>query len=175
MIRSIAFIALFISSSSFAQSNTGTRDADLGVDDPIVRDINWLNTKYLDKQRKIIDDMARITFGQQLRGNIDDLRLLQKIVDQELIAADEKEQLQALGVVLGDTFANSHRKLDWMVYQDKIGSSHAICLQNSSNCLFPVTMLSRRMEIGLKPNVQSVYDKALAKMKPYLPHVPYSN
>jgi len=34
-------------------------------------------------------------------------------------------------------------------------------------------MLSRRIEVGLAPNVRSVYDEALAIMDPYVMQIPY--
>lgn len=38
----------------------------------------------------------------------------------------------------------------------------------------PVTMLSRRMEVGSAPDVRKIYQDAIEMMAEYLPKVPYS-
>ncbi|WP_188151519.1 DUF3806 domain-containing protein [Teredinibacter waterburyi] len=141
---------------------------------PTVRELNWLNKNYLMKQRNSVDALTRAHFGSQIYGNRSDLALLQRIVDENLIEASDTSQLQALGVVLGDVLAKENKELVWMVYEDELGPTQSICVAKTKHCLFPVTMLSRRMEVGIKPNVNKVFNDALAEMKPFLPKLPYS-
>jgi len=155
-----------------AQTNTGLI---YDKDDtwPVVRELNWLNQQFLIKQRKRVEEITRKNFGRSLasRGN---KALLQRIIDKELLKRDQKLELQALGVVLGDEFVLYNKALIWQVFQDEQGSSHAVCVKDTKHCLFPTTMLSRRMEAGIKPKVEEVYQKGISAIKEFLPKLPYS-
>ena len=142
---------------------------------PKIHSLNWLNRNFLDQQRTRVDDMARSQFGQQIRGNKTDLHTLQRLIDSNAITVgSDKIALQALGVVLGDVYAKEIKGLEWQVYEDELGKSHAVCLHKTKNCLFPITMLSRRLEAGVKPNVKDIYQKGLAEISPFLPKKPFS-
>jgi len=141
---------------------------------PDIRELNWLNQNFLDKQRQSINNLTATHFGQRLVGSKKDLKVLQRVVDEELVPADETLQLQALGVVLGDIFVNENKNLVWKIYEDELGPTQAVCLTDAAQCLFPITMLSRRMEVGLKPNVEKIYQTNLDELRPYLPKTPYS-
>jgi hypothetical protein len=139
-----------------------------------IRDLNWMNNNYLDKQRTTADQLTRSHLGRQLRQSRSDIALLQKLIDKNVVEADDKQTLQALGAALGDIIENEHSKLNWKVYEDDLGASHAVCLDNSEHCVFPMTMISRRVEAGFQPDVQHIFDRVLTSLKPYFPRLPYS-
>ena len=167
----LALTLCCISMPIFAQTDFRMSEDDTPF--PRVREINWLNSSYLEKQRRRIDNLARSDIGRQLHGNISDMATLQRIIDRELIANDEKEMLQALGVALGDIYVAENKDLHWMVYEDEEGPSHAVCVENTKECIFAVTMLSRRMAVGVRPKVQEIYDKGLNLVKPYFEQLPF--
>lgn len=146
---------------------------------PQVLELNWLNQQFLDKQRLRIDELTRKHFGDQLKTDDDpknlNLILLQRLIDKNVIPASDKMTLQAMGVVLGDAYVRKHDKLRWLVYEDQLGKSHAVCVDGSKHCLFPVTMLSRRIEAGIKPNVNQVFTDGYQTIKGYLPKRPFSD
>ena len=148
-------------------------DAQAESDYPEVLQLNWLNRQFLDRQRTLADDLLRINLGQRIHTGKSDLELLQRLIDAEAIDSDDKQSLQALGVVLGDVYTTERKELEWRVYEDDLGKSHAVCIVGTKNCLFPITMLSRRIEAGLKPDVVEVYRKGLEELKPYLPKRPF--
>lgn len=139
---------------------------------PVVEELNWLDRQHLKRQVQSIDDLARIELGSQVHGDLSDLELLQRIVDRGLVKKDERITLQALGAVLGNIMAKEYQ-LQWMIYEDKLGRSRALCIEGTMHCLFPITMLSRRMEVGLLPRVEDIYNNAVEMIKPYLPKGPY--
>ncbi len=141
---------------------------------PKVRELNWLNENFLDRQRKSVNNITATHFGKRLQGNKHDIPVLQRIIDEDVIPANKTMDLQALGVVLGDIFVKENKSLSWVIYEDDLGPTQAVCVEESNNCLFPITMLSRRMEVGLKPSVERIYSANLDELKPYLPKVPYS-
>ncbi|WP_185230388.1 DUF3806 domain-containing protein [Teredinibacter franksiae] len=143
-------------------------------DGPSVRELNWLNQNFMDSQRKTVNTLIATHYGKRLRGNILDIPVLQRLVTEDVIPKDDTAQLQALGVALGDILVHETADLEWVVYEDDLGSTQAVCIKDSVNCLFPITMLSRRMEVGLKPDVNRVYSKAVDSVKPFLPKTPYT-
>lgn len=138
-----------------------------------ISDFAWNDRQHMEQQVKRIDDLARTRVGAQVRGDKTDLDTLQRIIDRDLIDSDDSLALQALGAVLGNVMATEHDKLEWKIYEDEQGRSRALCVQGTQECLFPITMLSRRMEVGLKPDVQRIYNTALEIIEEHLPEMPY--
>jgi hypothetical protein len=137
---SILLTSVLLSSLAMAQfREEGPRINDLGLNDQ----------NFLERQREKIDRIARLQLGSQLRGDLRDLTVLQQIIDRKLIPTTNTEDLQALGAVLGEVMRADVPSLEWKIYEDKIGRSRALCARGTQECLFPITMLSRRIEVGL--------------------------
>ncbi len=116
----------------------------------------------MDKQRQIIDDLARRYLGTQIRKQRNnDLEVLQKLLDKRLIRKDQTLELQAMGVVLGDLYVKA-LGVHWVVYRDRAGKSRALQWSNKQDVLFPITMISRRVEAGIQVNVTQLYNKGLS-------------
>ncbi len=147
--------------------------SDTGKKEVTIEDLSWADRNYLEKQVATIDELARIQLGTQVRQKLSDLDLLQRIVDRGLIPQTDVQDLQAMGVVLGNVMIADIPTLEWKVYEDSIGRSRALCVRGTRECLFPITMLSRRMEKGVKPQVRKVYEDALELMAEHLPQYPY--
>jgi len=171
------FILLYLFHASAAQA-VDSDDASKVIrsDDelPKVESLNWLNQNFLTKQRRTIDDLSRTHFGRTIDSNKEDLNTLQRIIDKGLIEKSNTKDLQALGVVLGDVYVKEVKELEWKIFTDELGPTHAVCVKNTKHCIFVMTMLSRRMEVGLKPEVAKVYQKGLDAIKSELPKLPYS-
>lgn len=129
-------------------------------------ELSWLQRRHLDQQVEQVDELARLKLGTPVRGNLDDLELLQRIIYRGLIRPTDVAALQALGAVLGNVMV-ADLELEWKVYIDGEGRSRAACLPDSDQCLFPITMLSRRMEVGLLPDVQRIYADSREMVESY--------
>lgn len=140
---------------------------------PKIFPLNWLNEQFLIKQRNRIEEVVRRNFGQSLKIGEGNIALLQRVVNEAKLDMDDKMTTQALGVVLGDIFTEADKRLIWQVYEDELGKSHAVCVQETKHCVFPVTMISRRMEAGAPANVHNIYKKNLDALKSVLPKRPY--
>ncbi|HUH36622.1 MAG TPA: DUF3806 domain-containing protein [Spongiibacteraceae bacterium] len=115
---------------------------------------------YMSEQRAHIDALARRELGMQLRGTPDnDLQLLQRLLDEHVISGDDTAELQAMGVVLGDLLKDRYGLL-WKIYEDKRGRSRALEIPGHGEFLFPITMISRRAEVGIKVDVEALWKKA---------------
>lgn len=133
-----------------------------------VSELTWADRNDLARKQNIVESLGQRHFGQSLRHNLSDLELLQRLADRKVIKQQDLESLQALGAVLGNTLRDE-LGLEWKVYNDEVARSRALCVPDTEYCLFPLTMLSRRLEVGLPVDVRQIYDEAVAAIDPYLP------
>lgn len=120
----------------------------------------------LREQRELIRDLAALRLGRGLNGERErDLDTLQQLLDRRILGPGQTAELQAMGVVIGDLLA---RELDmhWVIYRDDEGRSRALQLGSTPNFLFPITMVSRRVDAGIQVRVREVYAAAVAEMQP---------
>lgn len=160
----IILLMSIICGASWAQSTSSP---------PVIEELRWVDTGHLERQRGLIDEIGRSEFGARVRQDISDLRLLQRIMDEGLINQTQTQALQAMGVVLGDIYV-AELGLQWRVYCDEEGKSRAVCVPDTSHCLFPVTMISKRASLGVKPNIRELYERGVSLIKEHLPKLPYS-
>lgn len=156
----VCFLITTLSLSGFALAGDGVKVR--------ISDLSWLEKNQLSRQVEQIDELARLKLGMQVKGTTADIELLQRIIHRGLIAKDDHHSQQALGAVLGNVMV-SEFGLQWKSYEDKIGVSKAACAPGTQECLFPITMLSRRMAVGLMPNVQDLYRDTHEMIAPLLP------
>jgi hypothetical protein len=135
---------------------------------PSIAELGWGDKRHIKTQRLTIDDIARTQLGTEVHGDKSDLVLLQRIIHKGLIKKSQRLELQAMGVVLAEVLQNE-LGLVWQIYEDSVGRSRALCVAGTLDCLYPMTMLSRRIEVGLVPNVQEIYDYAVATITPFIP------
>ncbi len=139
-----------------------------------ITDLSWMDKNKSEKELQKINELAQTKLGARIHQDLSDIDLLQRIVDKELVKNDDSATQQAMGLVLGNVMlADFPNTLEWKIYEDAIGRSRALCVKGTQECMFPITMLSRRMEVGTKPNVQKIYDDSVELMKEFLPQVPY--
>jgi len=113
----------------------------------------------LERQREVARELARRHVGAPLSGSSrEDLRVLQDLLDKEVLSPDRTAELQALGVALGDVMA-AHFGLDWVVFEDELGRSRALRLDETEVVIFPVTMLSKRVEKRVPFRVDELWSK----------------
>ena len=111
------------------------------------------------RQRAIIDALARRYVGAAPHGGaLDDLRILQSLIDDRVLATDQQYELQSLGVVLGDVLVEQ-LDLSWVVVDDQYGRTRALQYGSREDVFFPITMISRRYEKIIPVDVEEIYRK----------------
>ncbi|NNM00454.1 MAG: DUF3806 domain-containing protein, partial [Gammaproteobacteria bacterium] len=126
-----------------------------------IEDLTAVDRRRSDEQREIVLALARRHVGAVPSGDLaQDIRILQTIVDAGALDTTRTYELQALGVALGDMLKQD-RALRWVIFTDRYGRSRALASPNGDVTLFPVTMLSKRIEAGLPVDVQAIYDDAV--------------
>ena len=93
-------------------------------------------------------------------GTVEDkIRLLQMILDENWVAPDETWKLQSLGITLGDILVQT-MGLTWVAVEDEYGRDPALRDGDTSIILFPMTMISKRIERGETVSVVQLLDSA---------------
>lgn len=83
----------------------------------------------------------------QFEGPEGKVALIQNIVDSGEIPVSETVQLQCLGTYLGQAIVEK-TGWDWKVVEDEYGTDLAIQVPDKQAWMFPVTMISKRIEDG---------------------------
>ncbi len=120
--------------------------------------VSPIGRKFMEDQHDIIDDLARRNFGRQLNGQKDnDFAVMQRLLDENIVTADQRAKLQAMGLILG-SILKSEYGLNWIVYFDKYGRSRSLQVPGyDRDFIFPVTQVSRKAEVGIRVNIAEVY------------------
>jgi len=120
--------------------------------------VSPIDQKFMEDQRDSIDDLARRHFGRQLNGEKgNDIAIMQRLLDDNIVTAEQKSKLQAMGLILGDLLKAQYG-LKWIVYFDKYGRSRSLQVPgHEKEFIFPVTQVSRKAEVGIRVSVAEVY------------------
>jgi Domain of unknown function (DUF3806) len=110
--------------------------------------------------REHYDESARQQYDT-LEGK---LRLLDAILRNKWVAADETLKLQCLGVAFGDAVAQKIG-LTWVALEDDYGRDPALALEGTSIHLFPLTQISKRVEQGEEVDVYDLFERACSTIE----------
>ncbi|MBB3168164.1 DUF3806 domain-containing protein [Simiduia aestuariiviva] len=138
----------------------------------VITELSWADKQFMEAQIARVDDLVRTELGAQIHGQERDLDVLQRVVSRNLVERTDTQTQQALGLALGNVIANK-TGMQWVTYVDDAGRSRALCVKDTTHCLFPMTMLSRRMAVGLYPEVKKIYAEALEMVAPVINKSPY--
>jgi hypothetical protein len=86
------------------------------------------------------------------------LRLIQTILDNGWIGKEETWKLQSLGVAFGDALVQSVPELFWAVVDDEFGCDPALRWLQSTTLVFPLTVISKRVEDNVEVDVTDLFD-----------------
>ena len=154
IIKIFIIITLFSFRSSYAEKSKN---------DIQVNKFEESDKYYLSLAIERINEKAQRYFGTSLKNKKNyDLKLLQQIFDLEYKRKYNKKTWQDMGVVLGEILIQNN-SVNWVIYTDSLGKSRALQIKSSFNFLFPITMISRRAEAGIKVNIIDLY--AIAEEK----------
>ncbi len=160
----VASVGFEPGSPAFLIPAASTGSLDVSGDDGAQRivPLTSADQRNLRRQREIVDGLARRYVGTSVaHGSVEDLRVLQELLDQEVLKSDQTFELQSLGVVLGDVMAKQ-LELSWVRVEDALGRSRALRLDGTDVLFFPVTMISKRVEADVEFTVAELYLKAKA-------------
>jgi hypothetical protein len=91
------------------------------------------------------------------------LTLLDTILKSNWIEKDETVKQQSLGITLGDIFVQD-MNFTWVQVEDEYGTDPAIKLPDTTIILFPLTMISKRVESGQDIDIYDFYQEVKEKI-----------
>jgi hypothetical protein len=91
------------------------------------------------------------------------VQTIQAILQQGAFKPSETYELQCLGVVLGDAFVQD-LKMEWVMVEDDQGRDPAVRLPGTSLILFPLTMISKRVERGENVDVIDLFNQTATQV-----------
>jgi hypothetical protein len=119
----------------------------------------------LAKQVLAVDALAESHLGRGVGNDESDIDLLQEILDRGLLGPTQTYELQCLGIVFGRCLVGAIEGLDWCVVEDEYGTDPALRHPGSKILLFPLTMISKRVEDGEHVDVRVMFDGVCAKVE----------
>lgn len=126
---------------------------------PVIEELSLSQQFILGSQRQEIEDLIAGKLGiPGLKGTLDDLKTIQRLVDKDLIPLTDIKHWQSLGIVFGDLLAEE-LDLHWVSYKDELGESKALQWKKTMNFVFPVTVFSKRNQFGKPVDVQEIFLK----------------
>ena len=87
------------------------------------------------------------------------LLLLETILNNKWIEPTETVKLQCLGVTFGDLLVQA-AGLKWVIVEDEYGRDAALHLEGTSIKSFPLTSISKRVEVGERVDVRALFQSA---------------
>jgi hypothetical protein len=97
--------------------------------------------------------------GRKLSGGDAELDLLQELLDHAVLGREDTYDLQSLGVVFGMCLVDAIEGLDWAIVEDEYRRDPALRYLDTSLLLFPLTMISKRVEDGIDVDVRSMFEE----------------
>jgi hypothetical protein len=129
----------------------------------IVRDISDNTKQRLTAQRNWVQNHFDSDSTKNYETIDGKLQLLKTIIEANWIQKNETNKLQCLGVTLGDAITQD-LGFNWVEVEDEYGIDPAIKLADTSLLLFPLTMISKRIENDEAVNIHELYDRIKNKV-----------
>ena len=121
-----------------------------------IESLSVKDAEQVEKQRAWVRDHYEAEARHKYDTIEGKLALLDHIVNAKWIQPTETWKLQSLGITLGDILAQDVG-LVWVAVEDEYGRDPALNLPGTSIIVFPLTLISKRVERGEQVNVRNLY------------------
>ena len=91
------------------------------------------------------------------------LGLLRALLEQQVFKSTQTYELQCMGIVLGDALVQ-HCGTEWRVAEDEHGRDPCVQVPGTTIILFPLTMISKRVERSEQVDVFALFNQSAAKI-----------
>ena len=86
------------------------------------------------------------------------------MLNEKVFRQNETYKLQSMGVVLGQVLTDAGN-LQWVTVSDQYGDDPALRFGRTSVLVFPLTMISKRVERGDEVDVEFLYERTLSLVR----------
>ena len=124
-----------------------------------ISDLTAEDELLLQKQRAVIEEyLSNEEARRKYETPAGKLGAIRTILRAGVFKRDQTYNLQCLGIVLGDVFVQK-MKMEWIMVEDENGRDPAIRMPGTSIILFPLTMISKRIERGEEVDVFDLFNR----------------
>ena len=120
------------------------------------------DTQRLEEQREVVTRYLDDTGLQQFQAAAGKLGTLRALLDAKVFSPEQTYELQCMGIVLGDVFVQD-MSFHWIMVEDEYGRDPAIRYGDTSVILYPLTMISKRIEKNEPVDVFDLYNGVAAQ------------
>ena len=162
----IVFLWLVLALPSGADSTTAeTAPPPAGQ---VIEALQEADFEFVARSLLLAKRLIKETTGSEPDGTRADLQRIQKVLDSsEELSAPE---LHALGLTLGRIFLSQFEGFDWWMVQDQYGRDPGLRYRETRLIIFPMTMLSKRVERGEPLDVESLFDNVVVQVRAAMPN-----
>ena len=119
----------------------------------------------LDKQRALIADyLADDTSRAKFETAAGKLGMLRALLEANVFRPDQTWELQSMGIVLGDALVQE-LGFQWIIVEDEYGRDPALAVPGKTVILYPLTMISKRVEKGQAVDVFDLFNGVAAQVE----------
>jgi Domain of unknown function (DUF3806) len=133
-------------------------------DEQIISGLTGEDVAALAQQRSLIESyLGNEESRRKYEEPVGKLGLLRALLENKVFSPEQTYELQSMGVVLGDVFAQD-LGMEWIVVEDSFGRTPALRYPNTTIIIYPITMISKRIEAGEQVNVFDMYNSLAAEV-----------
>jgi hypothetical protein len=121
--------------------------------------------KRLRDQRAVVEaQLGTEDAKQKYQTAAGKLGTLRALLQTGVFKRDQAYELQCLGTVLGDAFVQE-LGVEWIIVEDEHGRDPAVRMPGTSIILFPLTMISKRIERGEQVDVFELFNGVVTEVE----------
>jgi hypothetical protein len=125
--------------------------------DQTISDLTAEDERRLEQHRAVVTRYLADSGIEKYKTAAGKLGTLRALLEAQVFRADQTYELQSMGIVLGDVFVQD-MGFRWVMVQDEYGRDPAVRFGDTSVILFPLTMISKRIEAGEKVDIFDLYN-----------------
>jgi hypothetical protein len=119
----------------------------------------------LNEQRAVVEKyLSKEDLETKYKTPAGKLGTLRALIEANVFNKTQTYELQSMGIVLGDTFVQE-MGFHWVIVEDEYGRDPAIKYKETSIILYPLTMISKRIEKGESVDVFEMFNGTAAKVE----------
>jgi hypothetical protein len=119
------------------------------------------DSQRLEHQRQLVENYVADESRERFRTPAGKLGTIRAILAGKVFGATQTYELQSLGVVFGDALA-LQLGLEWVIVEDNSGRDPALRAPGTSIIVYPLTMISKRVERGEAVDVFDLFNTVAA-------------
>lgn len=127
------------------------------------------------RQLRRVSELMQQHLGRALADDESDLEAMQELLNERVLARDATYDLQCLGIVLGTCLVDAIEGIDWVIVEDELGRDPALRYLDSSLLMFPLTMISKRVEDGIEVDVRHMFEELCDRIEELKEEIPQPN